>query len=138
MAGIAAAHGGNVAKAAESDPKKIGETQMAGIGLERLRQALDLSRFPCPPVLSREGGNSSLSHAAWERSFAGERRSGTAPRRISRSSGSDIVKGYESSKGKYVVVEDEELKKICSGDASTMEIVCSLWCGRRTWMPIYS
>ena len=36
---------------------------------------------------------------------------------------SDIVKGYEASKGEYVVVEDEELKKIAPPTASTMEIV---------------
>jgi DNA end-binding protein Ku len=36
---------------------------------------------------------------------------------------SDIVKGYESSKDKYVVVEDEELKKIAPPTATTMDIV---------------
>jgi DNA end-binding protein Ku len=36
---------------------------------------------------------------------------------------SDIVKGYETSKGKYVVVDDEELKKIAPPTASTMDIV---------------
>jgi DNA end-binding protein Ku len=36
---------------------------------------------------------------------------------------SDMVKGYEESKGHYVVVEDEELKKIAPPTASTMEIV---------------
>jgi len=36
---------------------------------------------------------------------------------------SDIVKGYEVSKGEYVVVEDEELKKITPATASTMEIL---------------
>src|ERR1700687_5326763 len=36
---------------------------------------------------------------------------------------SEIVKGYEVSKGDYVVVEDEELKKIAPPTASTMEIV---------------
>src|SRR6202521_1300031 len=35
----------------------------------------------------------------------------------------DIVKGYETSKGKYVVVDDEELKKIAPSTAETMEIV---------------
>ena len=35
----------------------------------------------------------------------------------------DIVKGYEASKGKYVVVDDEELKKIAPATAETMEIV---------------
>jgi len=35
----------------------------------------------------------------------------------------DIVKGYEASKGEYVVVEDEELKKIAPSTASTMDIV---------------
>jgi DNA end-binding protein Ku len=35
----------------------------------------------------------------------------------------DIVKGYETSKGKYVVVDDEELKKIAPATAETMEIV---------------
>jgi DNA end-binding protein Ku len=34
-----------------------------------------------------------------------------------------MVKGYEESKGHYVVVEDEELKKIAPPTASTMEIV---------------
>jgi len=36
---------------------------------------------------------------------------------------SDIVKGYEISKGQYVPVEEEELKKIAPPTASTMEIV---------------
>src|SRR5438128_1284169 len=36
---------------------------------------------------------------------------------------SDIVKGYEASKGEYVVVDDEELKQIAPLTASTMEIV---------------
>src|SRR5882724_6808573 len=36
---------------------------------------------------------------------------------------SDIVKGYEISKGKYVVVEDEELKKIAPTTATTMDIL---------------
>ena len=36
---------------------------------------------------------------------------------------SDIVKGYEASKDEYVVVEDEELKKIAPPSASTMEIL---------------
>ncbi len=36
---------------------------------------------------------------------------------------SEIVKGYETSKSEYVVVEDEELKKIAPTTASTMEIV---------------
>jgi len=36
---------------------------------------------------------------------------------------SDIVKGYEASKGKYVVVDDEELKQIAPSTASTMEIL---------------
>src|ERR1051326_5232809 len=31
----------------------------------------------------------------------------------------DIVKGYEASKGEYVVVEDEELKKIAPSTATT-------------------
>src|SRR5579862_5930249 len=35
----------------------------------------------------------------------------------------DIVKGYEVSKGKYVVVEDDELKSIAPQTAGTMEIV---------------
>jgi DNA end-binding protein Ku len=35
----------------------------------------------------------------------------------------DIVKGYEVSKGEYVVVEDEELKKIAPATAGTMEIL---------------
>jgi len=35
----------------------------------------------------------------------------------------DIVKGYEISKGKYVVVDDEELKKVAPPTASTMDIV---------------
>jgi DNA end-binding protein Ku len=35
----------------------------------------------------------------------------------------DIVKGYEVSKGEYVVVEDEELKKIAPATATTMEIL---------------
>ena len=36
---------------------------------------------------------------------------------------SDIVKGYETSKGNYVVVDDEELKKIAPATAATMDIV---------------
>jgi DNA end-binding protein Ku len=36
---------------------------------------------------------------------------------------SDIVKGYEASKGEYVVVEDEELKRIAPPTASTMEVL---------------
>jgi DNA end-binding protein Ku len=35
----------------------------------------------------------------------------------------DMVKGYETSKGRYVVVEDEELKKIAPPTASTMDIL---------------
>jgi len=35
----------------------------------------------------------------------------------------DIVKGYEVNKGDYVVVDDEELKKIAPLTATTMEIV---------------
>jgi DNA end-binding protein Ku len=35
----------------------------------------------------------------------------------------DIVRGYEISKGEYVVVDDEELKKIAPATAETMEIV---------------
>src|SRR5580658_7097144 len=35
----------------------------------------------------------------------------------------DIEKGYEFAKGKYVVVEDEELKKIAPPTATTMEIL---------------
>src|ERR1700761_4225109 len=36
---------------------------------------------------------------------------------------SDIVKGYEVAKGKYVVIEDEELKKIAPATASAMEVL---------------
>lgn len=36
---------------------------------------------------------------------------------------SDIVKGYEASKEEYVVVQDEELKKIAPPTATTMEIL---------------
>ncbi len=36
---------------------------------------------------------------------------------------SEIVKGYETSKNKYVVVEDEELKQIAPTTATTMEIL---------------
>jgi DNA end-binding protein Ku len=36
---------------------------------------------------------------------------------------SDIVKGYEVSKGNYVAVEEEELKKIAPATATTMEIL---------------
>jgi DNA end-binding protein Ku len=35
----------------------------------------------------------------------------------------EMVKGYETSKGQYVVVEDEELKKIAPPTASTMDIL---------------
>src|SRR3982074_1856024 len=36
---------------------------------------------------------------------------------------SEIVKGYEASRGDYFVVDDEELKAIAPATASTMEIV---------------
>jgi DNA end-binding protein Ku len=36
---------------------------------------------------------------------------------------SEIVKGFETGKGEYVVVEDEELKKIAPPTASTMDIL---------------
>jgi DNA end-binding protein Ku len=36
---------------------------------------------------------------------------------------SEIVKGYETSKDEYVVVDDEELKKIAPPTATTMDIV---------------
>ena len=36
---------------------------------------------------------------------------------------SDIVKGYETGKNKFVVVEDEELKKIAPTTATTMDIL---------------
>ncbi len=36
---------------------------------------------------------------------------------------SEIVKGYEYEKGQYVLVEDEEIKKIAPPSASTMEIM---------------
>jgi DNA end-binding protein Ku len=36
---------------------------------------------------------------------------------------SDMVKGYEVAKGEYVVVEDEELKKIAPPTATTMDIL---------------
>jgi DNA end-binding protein Ku len=36
---------------------------------------------------------------------------------------SDIVKGYESRKDKYIVVEDDELKKIAPTTATTMDIL---------------
>jgi DNA end-binding protein Ku len=36
---------------------------------------------------------------------------------------SEIVKGYEVSKGDYIVVEDDDLKKIAPATATTMEIV---------------
>ena len=36
---------------------------------------------------------------------------------------SDIIKGYETSKNKYVAVEDEELKKIAPTTATTMDIL---------------
>jgi DNA end-binding protein Ku len=35
----------------------------------------------------------------------------------------DIVKGYETSKGEYVVVSDEELKQIAPATASTMDVL---------------
>ena len=41
-------------------------------------------------------------------------------KRIDRS---EIVNGYEKDKGKYVVVEDEELKQIAPATASSMEIL---------------
>jgi non-homologous end joining protein Ku len=36
------------------------------------------------------------------------------------------VKGYEISKNKYVVVEDQELKQVAPETATTMDI-CSSW-----------
>jgi DNA end-binding protein Ku len=36
---------------------------------------------------------------------------------------SEIVKGYEASKGNYVVVDDEDLNKIAPATAATMDIV---------------
>ena len=36
---------------------------------------------------------------------------------------SEIVKGYEVSKGEYVIVEDEELKKVAPPTATTMDIL---------------
>src|SRR5579872_4461858 len=48
---------------------------------------------------------------------------------------SDMVKGYETGKGEYVVVEDEELKKIAPPTASTMEIL--QFVGRDDVDPIY-
>jgi len=36
---------------------------------------------------------------------------------------SDIVKGYETSKGEYVVVEDDELKAVAPPTATTMDIL---------------
>lgn len=36
---------------------------------------------------------------------------------------SDILKGYQTAKGEYVVVDDEELKKIAPSTATTMDIV---------------
>ncbi|MEO8368439.1 MAG: Ku protein [Candidatus Solibacter sp.] len=36
---------------------------------------------------------------------------------------SEIIKGYQTSKSKYVAVEDEELKKIAPPTATTMEIL---------------
>lgn len=41
-------------------------------------------------------------------------------KRIERS---DVVKGYEMDNGNYVVVEDEELKKIAPATATTMDIL---------------
>src|SRR5438270_3850108 len=35
----------------------------------------------------------------------------------------DIVKGYEYEKDKYVVVEDEEIKKVAPRTAKTMEVL---------------
>src|SRR5580698_503800 len=36
---------------------------------------------------------------------------------------SEIVKGYEASKDEYVVIDDDDLKKIAPPTASTMEIL---------------
>src|SRR5580765_1381550 len=36
---------------------------------------------------------------------------------------SEIVKGYEAAKGEYVVVDEEELKKIAPPTATTMDIL---------------
>jgi DNA end-binding protein Ku len=48
---------------------------------------------------------------------------------------SDIEKGYEVSKGEYVVVDDEELAKIAPPTATTMEIL--QFVGRDKVDPIY-
>jgi DNA end-binding protein Ku len=42
---------------------------------------------------------------------------------LTLSEGSDIVRGYETRKDKYIVVEDEELKKIAPTTATTMDIL---------------
>src|SRR6266446_10990423 len=44
----------------------------------------------------------------------------TCERMVERS---EIVKGYEYEKGQYVLIEDEEVKKIAPPSASTMEIL---------------
>jgi DNA end-binding protein Ku len=47
----------------------------------------------------------------------------------------DIVKGYETGKGQYVVVEDAELKKIAPATATTMDIL--QFVGREEVDPIF-
>src|SRR5580693_2793893 len=48
---------------------------------------------------------------------------------------SDIVKGFEASKGKYVVVEDEELKQAAPATATTMDIL--QFVGSKDVDPVY-
>lgn len=48
---------------------------------------------------------------------------------------SDLVKGFETSKGTYVVVEDEELKQVAPTTATTMEIL--QFVGRQDVDPVF-
>ena len=66
--------------------------------------------FSRAPFLCCTGGSRAFPHAAQEGSFARKEVWFCAEedKAIDRS---DMVKGFETSKGAYVVVEDEELKR---------------------------
>jgi DNA end-binding protein Ku len=87
-------------------------------GLSELRSRI----VPGSVILSRATGGYTFSSAAQEGSVASQ--TGLVLCRedelVERS---EIVKGYETKKGEYVTVEDEELKKIAPTTATTMEVL---------------
>jgi DNA end-binding protein Ku len=81
------------------------------------------TRFiPSAAPVRRPCGSGSFSYAASKRSLPGQEVWYCAKENkpIERA---DIVKGYETSKGEYVVVEDEELKNAAPATAGAMEIL---------------